>query len=128
MTITHDDTIDDLSGRTDLSLDEALSAAVLGYRVTCDILPAGSYVHYEFNGWRHEFSHNGRIGSSSAWTPDDRFKDVPWRVFELKPPVVDKWGQAIGRGNREAPSDPPVIVFYESNPGDRTPNKWGKHG
>jgi hypothetical protein len=81
--------------RDNLTLDEALSAAVLGDRVTCDLLPKGSYIHYEFNGWRHEFSHNGRIGSSSAWTPDETHSTVAWRVFDLKPPTKDKWGRVV---------------------------------
>jgi hypothetical protein len=79
----------------DLSFDEALSAAVIGFRVTCDLLPKGSYIHYEFNGWRHEFSHNGRIGSSSAWTFDDTHKAARWRTFELREPKRDSWGRIV---------------------------------
>jgi hypothetical protein len=100
--------------RDGLTIDEALEASVLGYRVTCDLLQAGSYIHYVFNGWRHEFSHAGQIGSSSAWKPGDPYSAVVWRIFDLKPPQLDSWGR-------------PVAIL-ESNPGDPAwvRNKWGQ--
>jgi hypothetical protein len=81
--------------REGLTIDEALEASVLGYRVTCDLLQAGSYIHYVFNGWRHEFSHAGQIGSSSAWTADETHSNVRWRIFDLKKPTKDKWGRVV---------------------------------
>jgi hypothetical protein len=80
---------------TGLTIDEALEAAVLGYRVRHDGMQAGSYIHYEFNGWRHEFSHDGKAGSSYAWTIDDEAKRASWNIFELKPPQLDSWGRPV---------------------------------
>lgn len=77
--------------REGLTLDEALEAAVLGYRVTSDRLAAGSFLTYNFNGWRHEF----KCGSSYSYTPlPEHFNDRTWRIVLLPSEVVlDAWGK-----------------------------------
>jgi hypothetical protein len=96
--------------RDNLTLDEAKRSFVLGYRVTCDLLQAGSYIHYVFNGWRHEFSHNGQIGSSSAWTPDETHSTVAWRIFDLKPPTKGQMGKGCRMTSMGVASDVMAIV------------------
>jgi hypothetical protein len=54
-----------------MTLDEALEKAVLGFKVRHEGLQAGAYIYYEFEGWRIQFTHNGRKGSSSGWHWDD---------------------------------------------------------
>lgn len=74
-----------------LTLDEALSEAVLGARITSDSIQQGAYVEYQFNGWRINFP----AGSSCGWRPFDIHKAAEWRVVPIEPPPPkpSKWGK-----------------------------------
>lgn len=54
-----------------MNIDDALSKAVDGFRVRHDGLPEGAFICYNFDGWRIQFSHNGKLGSSCNYQPDD---------------------------------------------------------
>lgn len=78
--------------REGLTCDEALEAAVLGYRVRCEDMAAGSFVRYEFNGWRQEH----KCGSSSTYTPLETHFSLKWRIVPLPSEVArDGWGKPI---------------------------------
>ena len=82
--------------RDGLTIDEALEAAVLGYHVTSPSIQEGAYVHYEFNGWRIQFVHDGRLGSSSGWTPEPHNQIAEWSIVPDKSEVArDKWGKPV---------------------------------
>lgn len=97
MTITTGATDDKYeTKRTGLTLDEALEASVWGYRVRSPSLQPGAYVHYVFDGWRLQFVHNGREGSSSNWIPgrDDQLQQ--WEIVPLPSELKrDSWGRTL---------------------------------
>jgi hypothetical protein len=83
--------------REGLTLDEALEAAVWGYRVRSPSIAPNAYIHYEFNGWRIQFVHDGREGSSSGWTPDRAHQIALWSIVPDKDetPARDAWGKPV---------------------------------
>lgn len=82
--------------RTGLTFEEACEAAVVGYRVRCPSLPAEAYVHYQFDGLRIQFVHNGREGSSSGWSADRTQQLDEWQIVPLPSELKrDKWGRPI---------------------------------
>jgi hypothetical protein len=99
--------------RSGLTLNEALEAATIGYRVRCDLLTEDAFVYYAFDRYRIQFADiRGRIGngSNSAWDWTPAHKSAEWSIFDPQPKPVDKWGVAV----------------FESNRGDRTPKGWGE--
>jgi hypothetical protein len=82
--------------RDGLTCDEALEASILGYRVRCKSLQAEAYVHYVGEGWRIQFVHDGREGSSCAWSPTQYHWLEPWQIVPLPSEVKrDGWGRPI---------------------------------
>lgn len=72
-----------------MTLDEALELAVLGYRVRHDGLQQNAYIHYDFNGWRIQFVHDGRKGSSSGWDWNEDDKKADW--YTVGEEKVEAW-------------------------------------
>lgn len=86
--------------REGLTCDEALEAAVLGYRVRCKSLQADAYIYYQFDGWRMQFVHDGREGSSSGWSPSQHHWLEPWSIVPLPSEVKrDSWGRPITKAD-----------------------------
>lgn len=83
--------------RSGLTLDEALEAAVLGYHVTSPSIAPNAYIHYEFQGWRIQFVHDGREGSSSGWTFGREDQIVEWSIVpdREEPTKRDAWGKPV---------------------------------
>lgn len=84
--------------RDGLTCDEALEATVLGYRVRCPSIAPNAYIHYPGDGgWRIQFVHDGREGSSSGWTPDRHdFIKNDWYIVPLPSEVKrDAWGKPV---------------------------------
>lgn len=118
-----------------VSLDDALSLAVLGYSVRAVDMQDGSFIDYQFSGFRINFPG----GSSSGWRARDHDKDVDWHVIDdkhvdaYKRAVMDmnsvttkdqaqakaKWGQGIAP--KPAPAAPPVADVLVMGDG----GKWG---
>lgn len=102
--------------RTGLTCDEALEATVLGYRARAPSMCAGAYIHYPGEGgWRMQFVHDGREGSSCGWEPDRSNWLEDWEIVPLPSEVKrDAWGKPL--------------AVYESNPGDssRVRDRWGR--
>lgn len=76
-----------------MTLDEALSEAVCGARVRATNMQPGSYIDYNFNGWRINFEG----GSSSGWTPRDIDREAEWVEVPIEAPkpapaVKGGWG------------------------------------
>lgn len=94
-----------------MTLDEALSAAILGDRVRAVDMPEGVYVDYHFQGWRKNFP----SGSSSGFIPMAHDATVAWEVVAPpeRKPAVGKWGTGVVP---KAP-EPPVLV--------QTGDGWG---
>jgi hypothetical protein len=137
-----------------MTLDEALEAAMLGDRVRASNMQPGSYVDYNFNGWRRNFAG----GSSSAFTFTDHDREAEWcivghsivdhptepgvRACELcgyVEPKRDSWGRVVGERHEEtqalidgARSPDEVRQWIDEerlgaavDPGP-TRNKWGQ--
>jgi hypothetical protein len=82
--------------QTGLTFDEATEAAVWGYRVRCPSLPAEAYIHYEFDGLRIQFVHNGVEGSSSGWRASREAQLDEWAIVPLPSELKrDGWGKPI---------------------------------
>ena len=60
-----------------LTLNDALTAAILGYNVRAVDMAEGTFVRYDFNGFR--IHHAG--GASSGWTRRDHDETVDWHVL-----------------------------------------------
>jgi hypothetical protein len=77
---------------------------------------AGAYIHYPGEGgWRMQFVHDGREGSSCAWEPDRSNWLEDWEIVPLPSEVKrDAWGKPL--------------AVYESNPGDSSyvRDRWGR--
>lgn len=77
-----------------MTLDEALTEAVCGARVRATNMQEGSYIDYNFNGWRINFAG----GSSSGWTPREldyasEWVEVPIEAPKPEPaPLKGGWG------------------------------------
>ncbi len=123
-----------------LTLDEALEATVLGYNVRAVDMAEGTFIRYDFAGFR--IHHAG--GASSGWTQRDHDATVDWhvlpdehydaykRVIAERDGVVErqqaeakaKWGQGFmrdiqqqGRALREPPVGDVLIIDHAG--------KWG---
>jgi hypothetical protein len=83
-----------------MTLDEALSEAVCGARVRATNMQEGSYIDYNFNGWRINFEG----GSSSGWTPRDIDRESEWVEVPIEAP---KPAPAKGAWANFTPSTPP---------------------
>lgn len=70
-----------------MNLGEMRSFTVDGGRATCDLLQDGSYVDYQFNGWRLSFNHGK--GSSTGISFTDDLKAAEWHEYEE--PVPQGW-------------------------------------
>lgn len=122
-----------------LTCDDALSLAVLGYKVRAVDMGEGTFVDYNFNGWRI----NHASGASSGWSartidyaadwhvlPDEHY-DAYKRVIMERDGIVErdkaeanaKWGrptvapdiQKLGRALRPVPTfevDPARILDW----------------
>lgn len=103
-----------------LTCDDALSLAVLGYKVRAVDMQDGCYVDYNFAGWRINFEG----GSSSGWSARKHDYDCAWHVVDDEPaplPVIEvrptqsvalnqqKWGR-IPRG-LNVPEGAKVVVM-----------------
>ena len=91
-----------------MNLDEAMSEAILGARVTCDAIGEGVYVAYNFGGWR---IHHGDMASSGfAWR--DEHKEAEWRIVEPEQPKPNTpWGaKRIVLGEHGVPAHFPPSV------------------
>jgi hypothetical protein len=71
-----------------MNVNQALEKAVLGFRVRHDGMQKGSYIYYEFDGWRIQFTNDGRKGSSSGWWADESDKRDDWYVIGEN---IDAW-------------------------------------
>jgi hypothetical protein len=110
---------------TGLTFDEALEAAVCGYRVRYEGMQEGAYIHYEFDGWRIQFADSfGKVGegSSSKWNPFG-FDQDKYRLYSimLLPSEVkrDPWGQPIAITN-------PASLTKWGKADDPNKDKWGR--
>lgn len=105
-----------------MTLDEALSAAILGDRVRAVDMPEGVYVDYHFQGWRKNFP----TGSSSGFIPMAHDATVAWEVVALPEPksvVSGKWGTGAVPNSVET-----VLVQTESGWGEAKPAVAGGWG
>ena len=128
-----------------LTCDDALSLAVLGYKVRAVDMAEGSFVDYNFAGWRI----NHAAGASSGWSQrshdyavdwhviDDVHVDAYKRVIMERDGIVErdkaeanaKWGkpsglelQKFGRALRPVPTfevDPARIVDWSLDHGHK---------
>ena len=64
-----------------ISFDKLFGFLVDGGRATCDELQDGSYVDYQFNGWRLNFDH-GRGSSSQISLHTPELMAAEWREYE----------------------------------------------
>ena len=107
-----------------LTLDDALSLAVLGYKVRAVDMQPGSFIDYQFAGWRINFD----SGSSSGWSKRPHDETVDWHVIDdvhveaykravaesfdepvgMDLPGVVSKSQAWGRALRPVPPAPPA--------------------
>lgn len=112
-----------------LTLDDALSLTIIGYRVRAADMPEGTFIDYNFNGFRI----NHAAGASSGWTSRPHDETVNWHVLddehydaykrvlaerdkvEPEPKPKDAWGkpsaihlQQFGRALRSVPPAPVV--------------------
>lgn len=62
-----------------MTLDEALSEAVCGARVRCDLMQPGSWVDYNFAGWRREWP----SGTGCDFRASDEEAKAEW--YEVVP-------------------------------------------
>lgn len=79
-----------------MTLDEAQSEAVQGAWLTADHFGPGTYLSYNFDGWRINF----KGGSSSGFSPRDEDRAADWRVCGPEPepqPAASKWGAPTKR-------------------------------
>lgn len=67
-----------------LTLKQALEAAILGYNVRAVDMAEGTYVRYDFAGFR--IHHAG--GSSSGWSSRPHDETVAWHVIDDEPKAV----------------------------------------
>jgi hypothetical protein len=83
--------------RDGLTCDEALEATVLGYKVRSPSIAPNAYIHYPGEGgWRIQFVHDGRDGSSSGWIPDRCHWLELWSIVPDREEVKrDAWGKPI---------------------------------
>lgn len=123
-----------------LTLDEALEAAILGYNVRAVDMGEGTFVRYDFAGFR--IHHAG--GSSSGWSQRPHDATVAWHVIEDErcncagvvewntvcpvhdepaPVKKDAWGkpsgldmQKFGRALRAVPPAPVVVKDWALDP------------
>jgi hypothetical protein len=113
-----------------VSLDDALSLAVIGYSVRAVDMQEGSFIDYQFAGFRINFPG----GSSSGWRARDHDKDVDWHVIDdehvdaYKRVVMDMnsvttkeqakatalHSQAWGRALRPVPPAPPAGLVIDA--------------
>ncbi len=105
-----------------MTLDEALSEAILGARVRCVTMQPGAYIDYNFNGWRINFEG----GSSSGWTPRELDEQAEWVEVPIgQPKPLDSWGRPLV----DKPVDPQPVLMQnaEGKWGAPRPvdNKWG---
>lgn len=136
-----------------LTVDDALSLAVMGYKVRASDMQEGAFIDYNFAGWRIHFPG----GASSGWSQRSHDATVDWHVIEdehvnaYKRVIMErdgiverdqaeakaKWGQ--GFAPKPAPAAPPVgdvLVMGDGGKwGSATPTapaapdnvgKWGK--
>ena len=90
-----------------LNVDDALSLAVIGYRVRAKDMQPGAYIDYQFAGWRIHFPG----GSSSGWSRRSHDETVEWHVVdepEPAKPEPSKWGKAIPNSVKVSHVEPPV--------------------
>jgi hypothetical protein len=83
--------------RDGLTCDEALEATVLGYKVRSPSIAPNAYIHYPGEGgWRIQFVHDGRDGSSSGWIPDRCHWLELWSIVPDREEVKrDAWGKPV---------------------------------
>lgn len=122
--------IHNLTSKDTLTLDEALSATVLGYRVRADDMQPGAYIDYQFAGFRINFEG----GSSSGWSRRPHDETVAWRVIDDAPvPTINdrqKWGRAL----RQPPQGDVLVMDHagklglppKPDPAPANVGKWGK--
>jgi hypothetical protein len=120
--------------REGLTCDEALEATVLGYKVRSPSIPANAYIHYPGEGgWRIQFVHDGRDGSSSGWTPDRPNWLEEWSIVPDKDDTPrDAWGKPVTQwpidnfrhGFRINPHDDCTICGTDTNAVKR--DSWGR--
>lgn len=67
-----------------MNLEEALSAAIEGERVTSDSCAHDTYVSYDFNGFERKFMKRFGEWASCAFIPQDRDREATWRI-ETRP-------------------------------------------
>lgn len=110
-----------------LTLDDALSLAVLGYKVRASDMQDGAFIDYNFAGWRIHFPG----GASSGWSQRAHDATVDWHVIDdvhvdaykrviaerdaeetkvvkVDAPGVVSQSQAWGRALRTVPPAPPA--------------------
>jgi hypothetical protein len=66
-----------------MTYDDAMTKAILGFRVRHDGMTPRSYIYYNFNGFRIQFVfEDGQKGSHSPWAgPYDADKEADWHVI-----------------------------------------------
>lgn len=125
-----------------LTCDDALSLAVLGYKVRAVDMGEGTFVDYNFNGWRI----NHASGASSGWSartidyaadwhvlPDEHYDAYKRVIMERdKAETNAKWGkptqspglyvQQFGRAKRPTPDfvvpEGARVIDYGANPAE----------
>ena len=80
-----------------LTCDDALSLAVLGYKVRAEDMAEGTFVDYNFNGWRIHHA----AGASSGWSQRTHDYSVNWHV--LPDEHYDAYKRVIAERDAEPP-------------------------
>lgn len=124
-----------------LTLAQALEAAVLGYRVRAVDMQDGSFINYNFAGFRINFEG----GSSSGWSRRPHDETVAWHVIDEPEPSKpeakpkDAWGRPndpayVAAVDKLIGAAPPVddVIIIGTVPAAPKPapapsvGKWGK--
>lgn len=98
-----------------VSLDDALSLAVLGYSVRAVDMQEGSFIDYQFSGFRINFPG----GSSSGWSKRPHDETVDWHVIDDE--HVDAYKRAVMDMN-----DEPKVVKVDAPGVVAKSQAWGR--
>lgn len=102
-----------------LTVDDALSLAVMGYKVRASDMQEGAFIDYNFNGWRIHFPG----GASSGWSQRPHDATVDWHVIDDE--HVDAYKRVIAE--RDAEEAKVVKVVKVDAPGVVSQSQaWGR--